>query len=174
MIIIVQNIDYNQYSYQTYSSQLIWKSILAICDWSTKFPDYKMEILAYDKRWDEMIAGPIEHTVEILHKLKANDNIKLFALTNWSEEKFPVAQEKFEFLKVFEHIVVSGELKLVKPDPNIYHHLLNTQNLTAHETLFIDDRDTNVTGAESVGIKAHHFKTPKALEDLLRELGLLP
>ena len=106
-----------------------------------KHPEWHDEIAAYYDRWPEMLVGPISGTVEILSILKQRRSHRLFALTNWSAETFPIALEKYEFLQYFEGIVVSGEEKTKKPESKIYSTLLDRYTLIAEECLFIDDND---------------------------------
>jgi 2-haloacid dehalogenase len=73
---------------------------------------------AWFERFDEMIAGPITGTVDILSELRER-KVSICALSNWSAETFPYAQRRFEFLQWFRAIVLSGEVRLVKPDPRI-------------------------------------------------------
>jgi len=135
-------------------------------------PAWAQLISAYATRWQEMLDGPIQGTVEILRELKIAGR-PLYGLTNWSAETFPIARKSFEFLDWFDGIVVSGDVKLAKPDARIYRHLLDTYGLTANETVFIDDSRANVEGAKAVGITALHFSSPAALRRDLTALGVL-
>jgi 2-haloacid dehalogenase len=137
-----------------------------------KHPDKKHLIEAWGERFDEMMSGQIEGTVAILEELYAK-GVPLYALTNWSAETFPHAPKRFEFFKRFRGIVVSGELKLIKPDKRIFQHLLNTYELKARDTVFIDDAPYNVAGAASLGIHGVHFTEPALLRQELTELKLL-
>ncbi|MEX1204119.1 MAG: HAD family phosphatase [Dongiaceae bacterium] len=137
-----------------------------------RHPEQGEMIAAYDRRWDEMLAGPIDGTVAILAELKARGT-PLAALTNWSAEKFPVARRRFDFLAWFDAIVVSGEIGMRKPDPRIYRHLLESRGLDASGTLFIDDSAANVTAARALGMPALQFSAPPALRADLEALGLL-
>ena len=74
-----------------------------------QYPEYGKLIRTYYERWHEMLGGPVNEGVEILKKIKAANNYKLYALTNWSAETFPIARERFDFLQLFDDIVVSGE-----------------------------------------------------------------
>lgn len=69
-------------------------------------PAYKEWILAYYSRWEEMLNGPIQGTVDIFKSLKQQDRYKIYALTNWSAETFPRALELFDFLHWFDGRVV--------------------------------------------------------------------
>ena len=72
------------------------------------FPEHEKLIKMYYGRWEEMLKGEIIESVNILKKLKSK-NYKLIALTNWSFETFPVAIKRFDFLKLFDGIVVSND-----------------------------------------------------------------
>jgi 2-haloacid dehalogenase len=122
-------------------------------------------------RWEEMLKGEIGETVEILHKLKRK-KIKLIALTNWSAETFPVAVKKFKFLKLFDGIVVSGKVKMLKPFPEIYNYTLKKYGLIANKSIFIDDRISNVDGAIKCGINGIQFVSPKNLIIALKKYGI--
>jgi len=137
-----------------------------------RFPHYEEEIRAFWERWEEMVPGPIEETVEILAELR-NRRTPLYALTNWSHETFPIARPRFPFFDWFEGIVVSGEVRLVKPDARIYRHLLDTHGLQAEECVFIDDSPANVAGAAALGITGLHFQSPERLRADLIRLKLL-
>lgn len=137
---------------------------------SAQFPEHADLIAAYDERWLETIRGDIPGTVEILGQLRASGT-PLYALTNWSAEKFPLARERFGWLAWFEGIVVSGEEQVVKPDPRIYRILLDRHGLDPAATVFIDDSRPNVEAAAAVGITALHFTSPQGLRDDLDGLG---
>ena len=137
-----------------------------------QFPHYETEIRAFWERWEEMVPGAIDGTVEILAELKERQT-PLYALTNWSHETFPIARPRFPFFDWFDGIVVSGEIGMVKPDARIYHHLLERFGLTAEDCVFIDDSAANVAGAQAVGITGLHFQSPHKLRRKLAKLGLL-
>lgn len=138
-----------------------------------QFPDWEKPIQDYYSRWTEMLKGPINESVDIFKQLKESSKYKLYALTNWSAELFPIALERYEFLHWFDGRVVSGEEKTRKPFPEIYHRLLEKYNVNAVEALFIDDSLRNVKGAEAVGIKALHFKDPQQLQEEILKNGWL-
>lgn len=136
-----------------------------------KFPEYTREILAFYNEWETMLNGSIAGTVSILSTLRSNFD-KIYALTNWSAETFPIAQKHFEFLNWFDGILVSGEENLKKPDPRIYQLLLHKYNLEAKDCLFIDDNLRNVDAAIKEGISSIHFKSPGQLKEQLRTHGI--
>ena len=128
-----------------------------------QFPGYQKEINAYAERWEETLVGPIDESVSLLKKLKEANTHRIYALTNWSAETFPIALERYDFLQLFEGIVVSGVEKLKKPDPKIYQLLLERYQIAPQEALFIDDSARNIAGARAVGMQAIHFLSPTQL-----------
>lgn len=137
------------------------------------FPEYEHAIRAYYGRWKQMLGGPIETSVRILEQIHAHGRHRLYALTNWSQETFPVAQERFGFLELFEGIVVSGREKLAKPDLRIYQTLLRRYQVEAKTAVFIDDLPKNVEAAREMGMAGIHFQGAEKLKADLKALGVL-
>tara|TARA_B110000971_G_scaffold99149_1_gene101985 strand:+ start:127 stop:750 length:624 start_codon:yes stop_codon:yes gene_type:complete len=127
------------------------------------FPEYEEEIRMFYGRWDEMLGDQIQGTVDILKQCADNSNYKVVALTNWSHETFPKAIAKFEFLKWFEGILVSGEEKTRKPFAEIYELTLSRFDIKADESLFIDDNLRNIEAARALGIHSIQFHSPEQL-----------
>ena len=138
-----------------------------------KHPEYENEIRAYYDRWEEMLGGPIAETVEILRSLKETEKYKIYALTNWSAETFPVALQRYDFLQWFDGIVMSGEEKTRKPFPEIYQLLLDRFKINSSEAIFIDDSLRNIKGAEAIGITGIHFQSPQQLLQDLKQAQIL-
>ncbi len=137
-----------------------------------QWPEWETEIRAYYGRWEEMLGGPIEETVELLRELRDLGTHRLLALTNWSAETFPVALERYDFLQWFEGIVVSGTEQTRKPFADIYHLLLERYSIPAEEAVFIDDSLKNVEGAQAIGMQGIHFQNVDQLQEALREYGV--
>jgi 2-haloacid dehalogenase len=135
-------------------------------------PEHAALIRAYDERWPEMLNGPLPESVAILEALKQRGQ-PLYALTNWSAEKFPVALEKFDFLSWFDGIVVSGEIGMRKPDHRIFAHMVERFGLQAPRTFYVDDSARNVEAARAFGLDTVLFTTPQALRADLTARGLL-
>ena len=135
-------------------------------------PEWEKEIMAFWHRWEEMLAGPITGTVDILKGLKSSNKYQLLALTNWSAETFPVAQKKYEFLGWFEGIVMSGEEKTRKPFREFYEIIINRYRLDPKHCLFIDDNLRNIEGAAVLGIPGIHFSDPIQLRSGLEKSGV--
>lgn len=139
---------------------------------SAQYPHHAEHIQAFWARWPEMLGGAIEGTVEILRELREREH-RLFALSNWSAETYPHAAARFEFLEWFEYVALSGRLKLVKPQPEIYAHLQEHLDQSPAECLFIDDSLGNVEAARQHGWQAVHFTAPEALRAELVRRGIL-
>ena len=137
------------------------------------FPEQADLIRMYYGRWEEMLRGPISGTVQILEKLVNNNSYRVFALTNWSAETFPIALKRFDFLHWFEGIVVSGTEKTRKPFQEIYETTLERYGLKASESIFIDDNERNIIAANLLGIQTIKFLNPHQLEKDLKTKEIL-
>ena len=113
---------------------------------------------------------PIEPTVALLHELRGR-GFKLYGLSNMSATIFAYLHGRHDFFKLFDGIVVSAAVKLLKPEPAIYEHLRDRFELDFAESVFIDDMARNVESARSVVLPAIQFTTTdqvrRELEPLL-------
>ena len=140
---------------------------------SGKFPQYAEHIAAWGDRFGETISDPVPGVHAIVEELDAR-GVPLFGITNFSADFWkPFRAREEAFFGRFRDIVVSGDEKLLKPDPAIYYLALKRFGLKPHEALFIDDRAINVEGAEAVGMRAHLFTDAEGLRRRLAEEGLL-
>jgi 2-haloacid dehalogenase len=144
----------------------------AVAERQRRFPDHAELIALWQSGWETMLGDAIDDTVAILRELRAR-GLRLYALTNWSYETFPVARRRFDFLNWFEDIVISGEVKLAKPDPRIFELARTRCGLTPGSTVYIDDAPRNVAAARALGFHALHFQEPARLREELTELNLL-
>ena len=127
---------------------------------------------AWVERFDEMMAGPIAGTVDILSELREKED-PLYALSNWSAETFPFARRRFEFLQWFRGIFLSAEVRLTKPDPRIFSRFCETFALRPEQVIYIDDLEHNVEAARGIGMHGIRFRDPASLREELVQLGLL-
>ncbi|HTU10427.1 MAG TPA: HAD family phosphatase [Allosphingosinicella sp.] len=145
----------------------------AAAELSEKFPEYAALIAAWSDRFGETISGPVPGVHEIVAELDERA-VPLFGITNFSADFWPPFRAREQaFFARFRDIVVSGEEKLLKPDPAIYYRALDRFRLRAADALFVDDRQINVAGAEAVGMKAHLFVDAADLRARLVAEGLL-
>jgi 2-haloacid dehalogenase len=135
-------------------------------------PEYAELIAAYRDRWPETLGEAIGPTVDVLDELR-HVGIRLFALSNWSAETFPVARPRYPFLEWFEGIVISGEVRITKPDERVYRHLLERYGLDPATTVFIDDSEANVRAAQGLGMIGIRVEGADALRSALADLGMV-
>ena len=135
-----------------------------------RHPEYQDEIRLYYDEWTTMLGGPIEQNVALLKPLKMN--YRLFGLTNWSAETFPIAYDLYPLFQEFEGIVISGVERLAKPDERIYLLLLKRHSMTAADSLFIDDNERNIRVADDLGFHTIHLENDMCLKDELKRLGV--
>lgn len=143
----------------------------AIAERVASFPDHAEMIGHYDTRWPEMIDAIYHGTVDILKELQARGPV--YAITNFSVEKFDHAKRLWPFLASFDGCVVSGEVKLLKPDAAIFRRLCDDHDLDPARCLFIDDVQKNVDGAIAAGMQAVRFESPEQLRRDLEARGML-
>ena len=144
----------------------------AVAELSARFPEYCDLIAAYHLRWEEMVPAAIGETIDLVRELKSAGT-PLYALTNFSTEKFPLVRQRFDVFELFDGIVVSGEIGLIKPNPAIYRQLLDRYGLDASACIFIDDLPANVEAARSIGMRGIRFSSAGLLRRELRAAGLL-
>jgi len=143
----------------------------AIAELSAKFPHEAERIRTYKSRWLDSIPSAIDGTVEILEALVAQGR-DVTALTNFNQDLFRITREAYPFLDLFRGITVSGEQRLVKPDPAIFAHHAEAFGLAPAATLFFDDSPPNIATAEQAGWNAELFTTPEKMREDLARYGI--
>ena len=113
---------------------------------------------------------PLAETVALLKELAAVEGLRLFGLSNMHGDTFRYLLDRFDFWPLFEGIVISGDIGLIKPDRAIFEHLTSRYGLIAAESVFIDDTLPNVEAARSFGIHGIHFKGAAACAAELRSM----
>jgi len=136
-----------------------------------QYPQHCDLIRAYHKRWKESISGPLQPVVEILSKLKES-GYPLVGLSNWADETFQQVRHQYEFMDWFDDIIISGAVKLVKPDPRIFELLLDRIQRPAEACVLIDDSRANIEVAQQLGMQTIHFQSAEQLAAELGDLGV--
>ena len=145
----------------------------AVAAVAREWPEHAPLLDRYFDRFPDTIQTKISGSWRILNDLKTAGH-RMFGLTNWGAETWPLAQQVHpELQSAFEDVVVSGHEKLIKPDRRIYDVLTSRNNLRPEECLFVDDSPANVEGARNAGWQAVHFVGSEALRRSLVERGLL-
>ena len=121
-----------------------------------EFPEEESLIRSFRSHWHEMVADEVDGSVAIFETL-IEKGYDITLLTNFSQETFPEAQEKFPFLKLGRGVTVSGDVKLIKPDEAIYKAHQDAFDLDPARTIFIDDSLPNVIAARAFGGKSEQF-----------------
>jgi HAD superfamily hydrolase (TIGR01509 family) len=146
-----------------------WEEAVALL--VARHPEWEREIRAFDERWHDSVPHAIADSVAVLEELKGQ-GARVYAITNFSREKWAQCLIRFPFLQSFDGAVVSAHERLLKPDPAIYATLLGRYGLAAGDCVFIDDSEKNVAGARAAGMRAVHFVEPIDLRAELRSHGV--
>ncbi len=144
----------------------------AVAEMSARFPQYIDLIRMYDENWEDSMGGAIQPTVDVLAALK-QAGFPLYGLSNWSAEKFRLVRPQYEFLNWLDDIVISGEVKLAKPDPQFYAAFLKRTGRPAGDCLYIDDTLRNIEVANELGFQTILFVSGGQLAKELQQRGLL-
>ena len=136
-------------------------------------PRYAKHIEAYHTRWEEMVAGLIPGSLELLEELRGA-GYPLAALSNWSSETFPLVHARYEFLDWFDPLVISGQVGLVKPDPQIFALIICAVDREPEDCIYVDDIQVNVSAAADQGLDAILFTSADQLRTSLIERKVLP
>ena len=100
---------------------------------------------------------PKTDTLALLERLGLRQ-VPLYCLSNMSAPTFAYLREQHTFWDQFRGIVISGEVNMMKPEPEIFEYLLRRYGLCASETIFIDDHPPNIRGAQTSGLRTILFK----------------
>ena len=144
----------------------------AVQELCARFPHYCHLIRAYDTEWTQSISGPIQPVVSILKELD-HQGVELFAISNWSAEKYELIRPRYDFFNLFREIVISGQVKMVKPDREIFQYLLDKISRPAETCILIDDTSENIQAAKGLGFQTIHYRQPEQLRAELAKFGLL-
>ncbi len=137
------------------------------------FPQHRALIEIWGERFGETIRGPLPGMDALVGALYAR-GVPLFAITNFSADFWPPFRlREAAMFDRFGGIVVSGEERLMKPDPAIFTLALDRFGLRARDALFIDDAAKNVAAAQALGMAGHVFDGAERLRAELFDRGLL-
>jgi putative hydrolase of the HAD superfamily len=118
---------------------------------------------------DEFFAGDIvDRTIlEFLRSLRGTHKTGLIS-NAWSDLRDFIVREKMD--DAFEHIIISAEVGVAKPEPEIFRIALEQAGVSPNEAVFVDDFYTNIEGCEKVGIRGIHFKDAASAMQQLKQL----
>ncbi len=115
---------------------------------------------------------PMEGSFDLLEKLY-QAKIPLYSITDNVHEIVAFLKKRYTFFDKFIGVVVSADLGVLKPAKEIYHHLLKTYDLNPKESIFFDDVQINVNGAQNVGMLGVQFTTAEACRIELKNQGFI-
>jgi 2-haloacid dehalogenase len=141
----------------------------AVEDLCGEFPQYCDLIRAYDERYEESLSDPIWPNIKIVQYLKQAGYL-LYGLSNWPEEKYRLVRPKYEFFNWFEEVIISGEVRLAKPDVRIFTLLLERIDRKPNQCVLIDDSEKNISVANDIGFRTIHYQSTEQLKDELQRL----
>lgn len=141
------------------------------CDLISKFSQYTRELEWILNNWhkDQPDVRGMYKVLENLH----HHPYALFVLSNASYRFYNYAVSNKRFFKFFDGVTISAELKLLKPQREIYDRFCEIHQLVPEECLFIDDQPANIAGAIKAGWQAYQFKDAEALKTTCLKLLIL-
>lgn len=137
--------------------------------WSKRYPRYTEAFRLYIAEFPKTVGGQIPGMQEYLSELKAR-GYRLFGLSNWSDETFAQIKDLYPIFGLLEDMVISARVHLLKPERAIYEHALKAFGIKGDESVFTDDRQPNVDGAEAAGIHSLLFKDTALFREELEKL----
>jgi 2-haloacid dehalogenase len=165
----LSEIDFNNWNLHQDAGRPFSEAVALL---SAEHPQWAELIQAYHSRWEETILGPIQGSLEILAELRQS-GYPLYALSNFSIEKFQLVQNRYDFFSWFEHILLSAQVQLAKPDPKIFQVFLEQIEREAGQCLLIDDSGPNIETAHKLGFDTIHFQSSGQLRAELKQRGIL-
>ena len=108
-----------------------------------------------------------QDTLEILEAL-AENSVPVYCLSNMAVETWGYVSRRYQFFELFQHITISGQIKMKKPALDIFEYTLARSIFSAEQTIFIDDHPPNVRAAETLGIQGHVFESAEGCRHALR------
>lgn len=145
---------------------------MGIAEMCRRFPERADLIHILAERWLETLGVTYDANIAMIKELKGR-GVPVFGLSNWGAETFERTRQKFPFFDLFDDRVISGEVKIAKPDPRIFTLLLERNKLDPQQCIFIDDNEDNCRTAHSLGITPVLYQNSKQVRGKLVERGLL-
>ena len=136
-------------------------------------PHHRLPLEAWRDRWIETLPHEIPGIAELINDCR-NAGLTLAGLSNISAETFPQVRETYEVFDSLDHIVISGEHHVAKPDFGIYQILCEQVGHTPTEVIFFDDSQTNIDAATAFGMHAMLFTSADQARFDLIQAGVLP
>ncbi|HJQ57899.1 MAG TPA: HAD family phosphatase [Vineibacter sp.] len=146
-------------------------SRVAMVDLQARHPEHAAEIGIYIDRFDETVRGEFPSMARLVERLHAAGT-RLYGLTNWAADTFARTRPRLPSLALLRDIIVSGEERLIKPDPRLYDVLFRRGGFAPSDAVFVDDNQVNADAAAALGMRAIHHHDPDSTIKALRAMGL--
>ena len=120
------------------------------------------------------IARPNKKLIKLIEQIKKEGRHQLYIVSNMAHETFEIIAETYpDMLDLFEDVIISAEIGLVKPDTAIYEHVLNTYNLNPAQCIFIDDQEDNITSARQLGITSLIYRSFREIKQQFKQFDII-
>lgn len=136
-----------------------------------RHPHHVAALDAYWEAFADTLVRPVPGMAELVAALGAGGT-RLVGLSNWSAETFHHAAVAAPAIELLEDVLVSGHVRLIKPDPAIFALLISRFDLDPARSLFVDDSPANVEAAREFGLHAHLFRGVEGLRAELLARGV--
>ena len=147
-----------------------WEETVA--EWAKRYATHAEAIRMWHSHWIGMASPPVDRSIRLLRALRRN-RVPVFALSNFGVQTFAYAETRYSFLSEFDRRYISGHMKRIKPEPEIYAMVEADSGVAPGRLLFTDDRDANIVAAAERGWQTHLFNGPAGLARRLVTAGLL-
>lgn len=136
-----------------------------------RYPEDAPLILAWWAGWERMCGGLIAESV-VIRDAARRAGLGVWALSNFAADSWARCVRLYPELKEFDGLVISGDVKAVKPDPEIYEALERRAGRSGAELFLIDDRPANVEAARARGWGGHVFEGAAGAREALLAAGV--
>ena len=110
--------------------------------------------------------------LDLIKDLKKKQ-LKLFFCSNSSRKMLEIWDTKYDFFKYFDEMILSEDLKINKPEPEMFQEIIRLSQVMSQNILFIDDKDENILASEAEGLIGLKFIDVKKLRSSLEKLEVL-
>ncbi len=134
-------------------------------------PGWASEIQIWQDRWSEMLSPVLTESVALMRTLRSA-GLPVYALSNFGAETFEIARAEHAFLDEFDLRFISGQLGVMKPEPEIYAIVEAATSFPPDALFFTDDNAANIAQAARRGWQTHFFTGAAGLRDALNLHGI--
>ncbi|MFZ4640708.1 MAG: HAD family hydrolase [Nodosilinea sp.] len=149
----------------------LWVTALSTVDFEsgcTNFDEFAMAFIQefgvdmapeqLQQEFLEVVQGPLPNCEAMLASLQSTYHLSL--LSNTNSAHYQRLRDRYDFFKYFDQLFLSYELGMMKPNPQIFHHVLTELDTPPETVVFFDDGSRNVEAARAVGIQAYRVDGP--------------